>query len=273
MSTHSPASICSLGGFTTRKQFPRTTAPMSPEPSHTVLLPPRANGTAAVWLTCAGQLTRAGTKCATPPFSFTGMRELRFENWKWPRHAAQKFFDRGDHKQLKRDHGRNGIARQPEHRSAPAPAENHRLAGPDRDRVKEELSVPRSSSTFSTRSYFPAETPPLSNSISDSSPCSDPRAEVRHLVLGEVRSRPVRASERNLRGERDVVAVANLKWPGGDVDGDEFVAGRKNRDARTAADLHARVPDFGGHGELGISQARPARDDGLSDARPCAAST
>ena len=79
-----------------------------------------------------------------------------------------------------------------------------------------------------------------------------------------------RASERNLRGERDVVAITNLKRSGRAVHWYEFVARRKNRDARAAGDLDARVPYLRSHGELGVSQAYSTRDHGFSNARFCA---
>ena len=74
-STHSPASSCGRDGCTTRKQFPLTTAPISPDPSQS-----RASTFGSPPVSPVGQVTRAGRKCATVPFSFTGCASFALNN-------------------------------------------------------------------------------------------------------------------------------------------------------------------------------------------------
>ena len=135
-STHSPACKWSFDACTTRKQFPRTTAPISPEPSQ------RSTSTlGSVSDSPSGQLTRAGRKCATPPFSSTGCASFALNSRQGLRIAAAERFDRGHDEQLECHHRRNGISRQSEDRLSAAPSENHRLARTHRHRIEKDFGA------------------------------------------------------------------------------------------------------------------------------------
>ena len=88
------------------------------------------------------------------------VREARAENRQRPRLRAAEQIDRGNHKQLERDHRRDGIARQAEHRLAAANSENGRPARAGWPRNRTRTSCPIRRGPVSTRSYFPIETPP-----------------------------------------------------------------------------------------------------------------
>ena len=114
--------------------------------------------------------------------------------------------------------------------------------------------APRSASTRSTISYFPAETPPDSSRRSDSKPCSIKCAR-RFVVVARDRQNPrIAACPGHLHGHRPGVRIADLEGLRLLARLDDLVARRQDRDARPAIDRRALAADHRQQRDFGEAQ-------------------
>ena len=95
----------------------------------------------------------------------------------------------------------------------------------------------------------------------------DSRLQLSQVVRHVAQDQWFATHERDLGGERNTVAVADLKFLGWLVHTDDFVAGGKNRDTRLFGHHHARTPYLRRHGQLAVAQALAALDHALAHAR------
>src|SRR5207302_5609082 len=99
----------------------------------------------------------------------------------------------------------------------------------------------------------------------------DSGAEFLDIVGSVAEQNWLAAGEADLCGQGDTVGVADLERTREGVNGDDFVAGGKNGDARPGGATEFGGADLRGDGELGVAEAGARSEDDSAGSSFCAA--